>query len=229
MNEFSKRDFTQDEREELANRGAALPNGSFPIVTVEDLHNAISSYGRAKDQAAAKQHIIERARALDAVDQLPQTWNVETVKKKSTDLASALGITAEPHQLTQDHVANIEKIHDDVADSKKLQQEKNNYASSSHLANAQKHLMDAKATLEAKALNPDTKHILAKDALGKASKALTNATREAAGAHKNEIHEHNKAVRQLIANPPKPFSKDDGKVEKSASFALDDIAPNTQP
>lgn len=68
------RDVSTDEREKLADAGKALPDGSFPIANVSDLHNAIQAYGRAKDKAAAKRHIIKRARALGATDALPEGW-----------------------------------------------------------------------------------------------------------------------------------------------------------
>jgi hypothetical protein len=72
-----KRDFTAEERERLAESGAAMPDGSFPIATTADLKNAVEAYGRAKDKDAAKKHIIARARALDAVDSLPEDWEVK--------------------------------------------------------------------------------------------------------------------------------------------------------
>ena len=72
-----KREFTADEREQAAEEGWALPDGSYPIKTVEDLRNAVQAFGRAKDPAKVKKHIIERARALDAVEELPEDWNVK--------------------------------------------------------------------------------------------------------------------------------------------------------
>lgn len=69
-----KRDYGTDKRDEYAKKGWALPDGSFPIRDVGDLHNAVSAYGRAADKEAAKAHIVKRARALGAVDQLPDGW-----------------------------------------------------------------------------------------------------------------------------------------------------------
>lgn len=71
-----KRVFTPEQRRQLAATGEAMSDGSFPIVNTTDLSNAIQAYGRAGNQAAAKRHIISRARALGAVDQLPPDWNV---------------------------------------------------------------------------------------------------------------------------------------------------------
>jgi hypothetical protein len=72
-----KRTFSADERADAADAGQAMPDGSYPIKNVEDLKNAIQAYGRAKDPAAVKRHIIRRARALNAVNQLPEGWNVD--------------------------------------------------------------------------------------------------------------------------------------------------------
>lgn len=63
-------------REKAADKGEALPDGSFPIRNKSDLHNAIQAFGRAKDKDRAKRHIIKRARALGAVSELPEDWGV---------------------------------------------------------------------------------------------------------------------------------------------------------
>jgi hypothetical protein len=80
--EIEKREFSADERKSAAKSGAALPDGSFPIHTKGDLANAVKAYGRAKDKAAAKAHIIKRAKALGATDMLPEAW---TKGEKSSD------------------------------------------------------------------------------------------------------------------------------------------------
>jgi hypothetical protein len=72
--DIEKREFSADERKAAAKEGAALPDGSFPIKTKGDLSNAVAAYGRAKNKAAAKAHIIKRAKALDALDMLPAAW-----------------------------------------------------------------------------------------------------------------------------------------------------------
>ena len=69
------RSFTAEQRRKLAASGKAMPDGSFPIVTVEDLKNAISAFGRAKNKAAAKRHIKKRARALGQTALLPDNWS----------------------------------------------------------------------------------------------------------------------------------------------------------
>jgi hypothetical protein len=52
----------------------ALEDGSFPIKNADDLKNAIMAYGRAKDKAKAKAHIMKRAEELDAEDMIPESW-----------------------------------------------------------------------------------------------------------------------------------------------------------
>lgn len=69
-----KRERSMATRERLAETGAAMPDGSYPIVTEQDLRNAIQSVGRAKNYEAAKQHIIRRARALGMTAMLPEDW-----------------------------------------------------------------------------------------------------------------------------------------------------------
>ena len=70
---IAEREFSDEKRAELADKGFALPDGSYPIENVEDLKNAIKAYGRAKDQGAAAKHIEKRAKALGAEDLIPQT------------------------------------------------------------------------------------------------------------------------------------------------------------
>jgi hypothetical protein len=70
--------YTDAARKHLAKEGKALPDGSYPIVNVADLKNAIQAIGRAKNPAAAKAHIIKRAKALDATDALPDDWDSST-------------------------------------------------------------------------------------------------------------------------------------------------------
>ncbi len=67
-------DLDTAERRKLAEKGKALPDGSFPIRNREDLRDAIQSYGRAKDKDEAKRWIRKRARELNAEKELPEDW-----------------------------------------------------------------------------------------------------------------------------------------------------------
>lgn len=70
-----KRMFSSERREEMAEEGMAMPDGSFPIANEQDLRNAIQAHGRAKDVEKAKAHIKKRARALGLEDLIPSEWN----------------------------------------------------------------------------------------------------------------------------------------------------------
>jgi len=69
-----KNPYTDKQRANLAKQGKAMRDGSFPIATRQDLANAISSYGRAKDKRIARSHIISRAKAMRLTKLLPTNW-----------------------------------------------------------------------------------------------------------------------------------------------------------
>lgn len=68
------KEFSSKQRDKMADKGTALPDGSFPIASKRDLANAISSYGRSKNPEIAKRWIKKRAKALGACDMLPTNW-----------------------------------------------------------------------------------------------------------------------------------------------------------
>jgi len=96
---------SRDKRDALAKEGKAMKDGSFPIRNVEDLKNAIQAHGRAKDVAAAKKHIIKRARALGKYDLIPDEW-----KKPKTVAASAALDEIRERALVASAVAELAKI-----------------------------------------------------------------------------------------------------------------------
>lgn len=70
---------TAKQRKDWAAQGLALPDGSWPIPDVEFLRKAVKEFGRAVAQGKAgkvKAWIIKRARALDALGELPAPWGV---------------------------------------------------------------------------------------------------------------------------------------------------------
>jgi len=77
---MEKRDYSMDARRTMAESGMAMPDGSFPIANGGDLQNAIQSVGRAANYAAAKEHIIRRARALGIMNMLPEDWRNNATK-----------------------------------------------------------------------------------------------------------------------------------------------------
>jgi hypothetical protein len=73
-------------RERLAKEGKAMKGGGYPIPNRTFLAKAIKAFGRAKNKAATKRHIIKRARALHSVDLIPDSWK---------PLTSAATVTAD--------------------------------------------------------------------------------------------------------------------------------------
>ena len=80
-------DFSPLQRKNLAKKGEALPDGSYPIRNEGDLKNAIKAFGRAKasERGDVKKHIIKRARALKKSDLIPETW-IKKAMTASADL-----------------------------------------------------------------------------------------------------------------------------------------------
>ena len=93
--EVEKREFTDAERADAADAGQAMPDGSYPIKTVKDLKNAIQSYGRAKDPAKVKAHIMARAKALGKESMIPENWS----KAIEADTDKADGMEHDPAEL----------------------------------------------------------------------------------------------------------------------------------
>lgn len=69
-----EREFSADQRKKMADKGQTMSGGGFPIANESDLKNAIQAIGRASDPAAAKAHIIKRAKALGLTRLLPDGW-----------------------------------------------------------------------------------------------------------------------------------------------------------
>ena len=80
-----KRAFSDEEREKMSKEGTALADGSFPIANRDDLENAVKAYGRAKNKATAKQHIMKRAKALGAESAIPSNWLAQGEKSEVAD------------------------------------------------------------------------------------------------------------------------------------------------
>jgi uncharacterized membrane protein YkoI len=94
-----KRAFSEERRMELAEEGMALPDGSYPIVSEEDLRNAVQAFGRAKDKEKAKLHIIKRAKEMGKEELLPENWmssekTEEAVEEKASDESDAAFLAA---------------------------------------------------------------------------------------------------------------------------------------
>jgi hypothetical protein len=92
-NQLEEREFSKEARMKLSQLGIAMPDGSFPIETVEDLKNAIRSYGRAKDKVAVAKHIAKRAKALGQEDLIPKTPNFQKLLKENLELNEASNLS----------------------------------------------------------------------------------------------------------------------------------------
>lgn len=79
--------FSENQREKLADKGQAMPSGGYPIRNRADLKRAIQAFGRAKDPVKTKAWIRKRARELDALDLLPDSWaeKVDATHMNSVD------------------------------------------------------------------------------------------------------------------------------------------------
>jgi len=65
------------QRDKYASSGVAMDNGDFPIPDQGHLQSAIGHLGNySGDKAAARRHIIARARTLGLTSMLPDDWNV---------------------------------------------------------------------------------------------------------------------------------------------------------
>ncbi len=87
-------------RVRAAERGEAMEDGSFPIRDAQDLKRAISAFGRAKDKARAKRHIVKRARALDKIQLLPESWREmasRELKPREPEISPLLSSVVPPH------------------------------------------------------------------------------------------------------------------------------------
>ena len=105
-----KRAFPEEKRLELAEKGMALPDGSFPIVGESDLRNAIQAFSRAENKDAAKKHMMKRAAALKLENLIPLNWLAGSEEKNETapkiDDASFIASLVE-FQLLEDQIENL--------------------------------------------------------------------------------------------------------------------------
>jgi hypothetical protein len=82
--------YSDEQRMELADKGFALSDGSYPIKDLKDLKNAIMAYGRSKDQPRTAKFIVKRAKALGAEDLIPDTADFQKSIKESINESSEI-------------------------------------------------------------------------------------------------------------------------------------------
>ena len=117
---------SRDEREKLAEKGHAMPDGAYPIRNVEDLKNAIQAYGRSKEseRAAVRKHIEKRARQLNFRHLIPEQWksaasdavtaSAEDLKARLLAAQEALGKTFAAEDVVPEEV--VDEVVKDVED-----------------------------------------------------------------------------------------------------------------
>ena len=98
--ELIARAFDTKKRKQMADRGTAMPDGSYPIANEEDLRNAIQAIGRAKNPDAVKRHIRKRAKALGLEKLLPESWtaSAEELTAAPADTHDAPGWITHPRE-----------------------------------------------------------------------------------------------------------------------------------
>lgn len=93
----------EDVRMEAAKKGHALPDGSFPIETADDVKTAIHAYGRAKKshRAAVRKHIMKRARQLKVSNVIPEDWKTAASAEAEAMVASMRSAITAAASLTE--------------------------------------------------------------------------------------------------------------------------------
>jgi hypothetical protein len=84
-----KGEFSPKEREQEAEEGVAMPDGSYPIRSAKDVENAVRDYYRSGKKPDVKTHIISRAKAIGAESALPDDWAEKA--DKAAGLSDRLG------------------------------------------------------------------------------------------------------------------------------------------
>jgi len=80
---------SRERRQALAKKGQALPDGSYPITSIDSLKDSIQAYGRSKPgkRAAVRRHIMKRARQLGRADLIPDKWKKSSASLIDEDIA----------------------------------------------------------------------------------------------------------------------------------------------
>ena len=72
-------DYPHEKRMDLAARGQAMPDGSYPADTEACLEHAFQAYARETDanRPALRRFLTRRAVALGRTDLIPDDWHLE--------------------------------------------------------------------------------------------------------------------------------------------------------
>jgi len=89
---------SQADRDKAASSGAAMPDGSYPILSCSgenSVDSAISAVGRGSaDHDAIRRHIQKRAKSLGCVSKIPDNWNADGSLKDAAAVQGGTGFAA---------------------------------------------------------------------------------------------------------------------------------------
>jgi hypothetical protein len=119
-----KREYSAAQREKDAEAGVAMPDGSYPIRSEEDLENAVRDFYRGGQEPDVKAHIIARAKAIGAENALPDDWK-EVADKAAAPFVVANALRTAPEALAKaaaaltDAARKLERAADENASLRK--------------------------------------------------------------------------------------------------------------
>lgn len=118
--DIAKRFFSQEKRDSMANSGAAMDDGSFPINNAEDVRNAVRLSGHHKNhsEAEVRAHIVRRAKAVGAEGEIPEGWesgNDGDEDDKVTKAVTADLVKAAVAEVNKAWEAKFESLSDELA------------------------------------------------------------------------------------------------------------------
>lgn len=88
--------YSDKDREASAEKGHAMPDGSYPIEDKEDVENAIKAVGRGNaDHDAIRKHIIKNAKRLGCSNLIPDNWNSDGSLKQETSTTAEVELREE--------------------------------------------------------------------------------------------------------------------------------------
>jgi len=170
-----KRELSTAEREQDAETGVAMSDGSYPIRNAQDVENAVRDFHRSGEKPDVKAHIIARAKAIGAESALPDDWK-EKADKAAAPSVAPIALTAAPEALAKaaaalTHAAlKLERAADENAGLRKALDDFSPALADlgKRIAALEAHPLPAKAALRAVAKTADGAH----DALVSADDAV---------------------------------------------------------